>query len=757
MATQHFFRYQHFQIDKEHPLGRGSYGAVYKAKCDQLPCAAKVLHPTILDPMDPGSGKIMERFQQECAFLESIRHPNIVQYLGMSIDRESRLPVLLMELLNENLTKMLEKSQQSLAYYIQVDICQDIALAIAYLHSNNIIHRDLSSNNVLIIAERRAKVTDFGMSKLAGAAPTMTPLTMCPGTLAYMAPEALDEPPRYTKKLDCFSEGVIMIQVCTRLWPEPGPRSKTVPFPQSPTGRIQMPVLEPERRKTHIDMIDSNHPLLPIAMDCLRYEEEERPSSEGLCQRLAGLKEGTEYRESVQQRQTKGIDTARLERQIGELRVRESTALQRLHELQGELHTRERANHQQLHVLQGELQHQQDLIRSKDNQLQQFELQVQTLNQKLEEQEQVTVEFQQTNHDLQREVEQLQEQLSRQPPPDTKQPQTLPQPVPVDQAVRARGRQLQKDQVRQRQPLRPSTKELDIYDWNEKGRAPTEMARGGVGAVVCGNTAYFMNWKGETYAYDSVLKRWSELPRCPFCYSSLAVVRDLVTAIGGEKNGASQNKLFIIIQDGVSTKWEEHFPAMPTKRSSTCTVSTSEHLVVAGGVLRRSIHSDKVEVMNFETLAWSTAASLPHPYSRASATICGDQLYMLGGHSKESTNTFSVFTCSLTRLMQSCDNPVHSVWNQITNSPVSYSSCATVDGELVAVGGEDAEYKTTTAVYKYSQETNSWEPISKMPTPRNLCLVAVLPFNQLMVVGGFKSFSVCCNNVEIASSYISTV
>ena len=52
-----------------------------------------------------------------------------------------------------------------------------------------------------------------------------------------------------------------------------------------------MPVLEPERRKNHIDMIDCSHALLPIALDCLHYQDHERPSSEELCQRLAGLKE----------------------------------------------------------------------------------------------------------------------------------------------------------------------------------------------------------------------------------------------------------------------------------------------------------------------------------------------------------------------------------------------------------------------------------------------------------------------------------
>ena len=108
-AQQHLFRYQSFQIDKSQPLGNGSYGAVYKAKCDQLPCAAKVLHPTIVDPSnhDPGAVRIMDRFRQECALLENIRHPNIVQYLAMTLDPEFRLPVLLMELLDESLTQML--------------------------------------------------------------------------------------------------------------------------------------------------------------------------------------------------------------------------------------------------------------------------------------------------------------------------------------------------------------------------------------------------------------------------------------------------------------------------------------------------------------------------------------------------------------------------------------------------------------------------------------------------------------------------
>ena len=62
----------------------------YRALCDELPCATKILHPTLFEMNDPGTRKIMERFEQECQFLSGVRHPHIVQYLGVSRDPESQ-------------------------------------------------------------------------------------------------------------------------------------------------------------------------------------------------------------------------------------------------------------------------------------------------------------------------------------------------------------------------------------------------------------------------------------------------------------------------------------------------------------------------------------------------------------------------------------------------------------------------------------------------------------------------------------------
>ena len=696
-AQQHLFCYQNFHIDKSQPLGHGSYGAVYKAKCDQLPCAAKILHPTILDQLDPGAGKIMNRFRQECAFLESIRHPNIVQYLAMTMDPESRLPVLLMELLDESLAKMLERSQHSLAYYVQVDICHDIALAVAYLHSNDIIHRDLSSNNVLIIAGRRAKVTDFGMSKLAGAAPSMTPvpLTMCPGTLAYMPPEALRESPNYTKKLDCFSEGVIMIQVCTRLWPEPGPRTQLIPDSRSPTGTIEMPVLEQDRRKEHIDMIEPTHAFLPIAMDCFKYQERERPSSEELCQRLAGLKVSGHYKDDVEQHND-------------EIQAKDSQIAsqgQQLLEKNRQLQDKDRE-------YQAE-------IASRERQLRQ-------LNQQLKEQEQATAEIQQTNHSLQRQVEQLQQQLSER--------------IPTISASK----------------LHPPQERKLTLTWRDGGKAPFKMKRGA--AVVNGNVAYFMHWSGKVCSYNStiVTKKWSELPKYPYRSSSLAVINGQLTGIGGCEDASKRhtytNELLSRREGLFRRSWSDVFPPMPTKRIGTTAITSKEHLIVAGGDTGPSLSDtlNIVEVMDTKTLVWSTVASFPHPYALASSTICGDHLYILGGWGDKG-RTKSVLTCSLTELLQSSSSS-SSVWHRVADAPAYYSICAAVNGELLAVGGCNEIWQATSAVHKYNSTTNSWDLInnSVMIIAREFCLVAVLPTNEVMIVGGLSAGHFC-DNVEIAT------
>ena len=107
------------RIFKDQTLGIGSYGKVCKAQCDDLVCAAKLIHETLFDPLAQQQVTPQRehrlpfrRFQLECEFLSSMRHPNIILYLGMHQDGDTGLPVLLMELIDDSLTHFLESSTQ---------------------------------------------------------------------------------------------------------------------------------------------------------------------------------------------------------------------------------------------------------------------------------------------------------------------------------------------------------------------------------------------------------------------------------------------------------------------------------------------------------------------------------------------------------------------------------------------------------------------------------------------------------------------
>lgn len=186
------------ELFKTEILGTGSYGAMCKANLSVMSlsvlpkCCIQFYSRFKFHPLQKEANidnHALHQFELECRFLRHINHLNIVQYLGTYHDPDTNAPVLLMELMDEeSLTHFLESSPGPIPYHVQVNLCYDIALALAFLHSNGFIHRDLSSNNVLLLGNR-AKVTDFEMSKFADIVAThIATMTMCPAMPAFMPP-----------------------------------------------------------------------------------------------------------------------------------------------------------------------------------------------------------------------------------------------------------------------------------------------------------------------------------------------------------------------------------------------------------------------------------------------------------------------------------------------------------------------------------------------------------------------------------------
>ena len=783
---------------KDQTLGIGSYGKVCKAKCDDLICAAKVMHETLFDPttsqlvqgLKREHRLPIKRFERECAFLSTLKHPNIIQYLMVYIDPDTGLPALLMELMDDNLTHFLESSPQPVPYHIQVNLCHDITLALSFLHSNSIIHRDLSGNNVLLISHIRAKVTDFGMARLGDYSPQISQLTytMCPGTDAYMPPEAVKEEPNYSEKIDCFSFGVIVLQILTREFPKPGNRRKEVEInhPGLPSGTVEVRVSETERRQNHIGNINPDHPLLSIALDCLKDKDSERPVAQQLCERVATLKQNPKYEESMSQifqgktapdpqvRETARDKGSKKELDLLKQRhVAEVEGLERVIHLQTtQLEDKEQSIQQkdliigaaeeeieelrqQCQELQFRLTQYQEEISSNQLELQRLDRYIvgkdekikereRQLREQMETSEQVIAQFEERVHELEHQLKSLQ---------DHQRAQNRPQAQ-----AQASG-----DQNEARSQSQDGGSNIKLT-WREGPKAPYRMSSY-YGVAVDGNSVYFKPGGREVYECRAG-KDWSQLPDCPFSHCPLIIVNKLLTLVGGSQQEIYSNKLLSLTGEGSSTahkRWTEEFPPMPTKRSNAAAICTGTSLIVAGGQGKGVPVMTTVEVMNTWTSQWSTAARLPEPMWAASVAMCGDRVYVLGGWDKNR----SVFVCSLSTLLHSCKSKSstltkrrfksqHSakddgaVWKRLANVPVTWFACISLNSQLLVIGGLNSDNQPITNVHAYIPSTNTWEVVSHTLMARRQCFAAVLPDNQLMVVGGIIESGESTDAVETA-------
>ena len=270
-------------------LGTGSYASVYELNYLGLKCAGKKLHESLLK-QGGGTTYALRRFEEECRLLSQMRHPNIVQFLGVYFERGMQVPFLVMEFLPTTLSSCIEKNgilRSELSY----SILYDIALGLNYLHSQvpPIIHRDLSSNNVLLTADIKAKISDLGVAKIVNLTPLqvsrMVHNTQAPGTPAYMPPEALVASPKYDKSIDIFSFGVMIIHIFSGKWPEP----QEAQIRMDPDSDKMIPVSEAERREVFLKTVGDKHPIMNLIHQCISNSPKRRPNAREIVPQLKDM------------------------------------------------------------------------------------------------------------------------------------------------------------------------------------------------------------------------------------------------------------------------------------------------------------------------------------------------------------------------------------------------------------------------------------------------------------------------------------
>ena len=252
--------------------------------------------------------------------------------------------------------------------------------------------------------------------------------------------------------------------------------------------------------------------------------------------------------------------------------------------------------------------------------------------------------------------------------------------------------------------------------------APEEMERGS--AVSYEDIIYCISRVSYTiYSYRVEQDEWKEHANCPYHYTALTVINGHLTTIGGLDKGRRTTNKVLSRKGG---RWEEEVPPMAVARCGHALVSDGHTVVVAGG----EKEEESVEV--FTGSSWSSVAPLPRYLYRITATLCGDQLYVMdwGGH---------IYTSSLTVLLSTghTDTPsTKQTWHPLTTPPVRWSTLSTIGSLVVVVGVVTGGVRTGDV---HCVVGGVWTRVGRLSTGRGLPIVGLVGEDKMVVVGDIYS------------------
>jgi LIM domain kinase 1 len=260
-------------------IGGGSFGVVFRGEYLGTEVAIKEVLPN-------NTYDVEKYFERECVLMKEARHPNIVQYIGLtkSPGQDGRIYIV-SEFVGPNLRQHIADKNKALDWPMRMSFATDIARAVAYLHARNCMHRDLKGENLLITDNNRIKVCDFGFARIAARnEEEMRRISYC-GTDGYMSPEILLGVD-FGLPSDVFSLGIIFCEIISRHLVDPS------------TFKRQMPSFgldEDEVREMASDGCPTD--FINLCLEMTRVDPDDRPDMRHVIRRLRTIEHEVIQRE----------------------------------------------------------------------------------------------------------------------------------------------------------------------------------------------------------------------------------------------------------------------------------------------------------------------------------------------------------------------------------------------------------------------------------------------------------------------------
>ena len=307
-------------------IGTGAYGSVEEVTIP-VDAAAKKIHDILQDRSEIPDDEINTapaQFVRECQLMSTLRHPNIVQFLGVSFFQGSRLPALVMERLLTSLHDLLDPvpeflplpdARRPLSFFtlgLKCSVLHNVANGLDYLHQQTpqIVHRDLSARNILLNSRLVAKIADLGVARIVPRKRTAATMTKAPGASVYMPPEAIapsdsnEQKSKYDASIDIFSVGVVTIFTIGEVFP----CDPLAPTYTDEEHGLLIARTELQRRSEYMRSVNTqlracgqlrgDHPLIQLIQQCLQNVPVKRPSIREVLGLIELARAGTRDEES---------------------------------------------------------------------------------------------------------------------------------------------------------------------------------------------------------------------------------------------------------------------------------------------------------------------------------------------------------------------------------------------------------------------------------------------------------------------------
>lgn len=269
-------------------IAKGRNASILEAKWEGLTVAVKDIR-CIFDRILSGQGgqKLKDRFLRECRLSSRIRHPNVVRFLGIHFPSDTNIPYIVFERLHCNLNDLLER-HSAIPLEIKLRILYGIGLGLRYLHTRDppVIHKDLTSENVLLSEGTEVKIADLCTARLVPS----NCYTQTNHSLDFLPlMDSSNSETEMRNEDNVFSFGCIMIHTFSQQWPTPSQALVTSNDPDEQAMADSSSELD--RRSQYINKVPDTikDVVLPLIASCLENDPIDRPTAEEVSDQLETL------------------------------------------------------------------------------------------------------------------------------------------------------------------------------------------------------------------------------------------------------------------------------------------------------------------------------------------------------------------------------------------------------------------------------------------------------------------------------------